>query len=169
VPRLAVRRDGGDPDRAVLVTDVVRLVQDRGSGGRGVLDALVDVGHLQGEVDHTVTVQPVMIQDRAVRGHAAAEHEPGRPRSQHVLLVVTQPGLRPGVRNEVHPERQLVELGGLGRVADNEDDRVHRGHREGVQSRVVVHQPDELLELVERELGLLLLRGEDLCHARSMM
>jgi len=42
----------------VLVADVVWLVEDRGPGGRGVLDALVDVGHFQGEVDDPVTVQP---------------------------------------------------------------------------------------------------------------
>ena len=56
-----------DPDGAVLVGDVVGLLDDGGAHGAGVLDAAVDVGHLQGDVDDAVAVRPVVVEQGAVR------------------------------------------------------------------------------------------------------
>ena len=139
----------------------MRLDQDRGALGAGVLDALVDVGHLEGEVDHAVAVGAVVVEDRAVGGDAAGEDEAGRARAQHVGLGVAAAGLRAAVGLELHAERELVEVRGLGGVADHEADRVHRGDRERVAAGVVLDQPDQLLQLLEGEAGLLLLVGED--------
>ena len=80
-------------------------------------DALVDVGHLQGQVDDAVAVVPVVVQHRAVRGDPAGEDEAGAARAQHVGLGVAQAGLRAAVGLEVHAERELVEGRGLRGVA----------------------------------------------------
>jgi hypothetical protein len=50
---------------AVLVGHVVRLVEDRGAHGPGVVDALVDVGHLDRDVDDAVAVLAVVVERRA--------------------------------------------------------------------------------------------------------
>ena len=42
-------------------------VEDLGALGPGLADALVDVGHLEADVDHAVAVGPVVLQQRAVR------------------------------------------------------------------------------------------------------
>ena len=51
------------------------------------------------------------------------------------------------------PERELVEVRGLGGVADHEHDGVHRGDRERVAAGVVLDQADQLLELLEGQVG----------------
>ena len=90
---------------------------------------------------------------------AAGEDEPGRAGAQHVGLGVAVAGLGAAVGLEVHAERELVEVRGLGGVADHEADGVHRGDRERVAAGVVLHQADQLLELVEGEVGLAPLRA----------
>ena len=79
--------------------------------GAGLADALVDVGHLEADVDHAVAVRPVMVQQRAVGADAALDHEPAGPARQHVRLVVLDAGLGAGVADQLHPE------GGPGRSA----------------------------------------------------
>ncbi len=160
VPRLAVGGDRGHAHGAVVVGDVVRLVEDPRAHRPGVLDALVDVGHLQRQVDHAVAVLAVVVEDRAVGGDAAGEHEPGGAGAQDVGLRVAVTGLRTAVGLEVHAQRQLVERRGLAGVADHEADRVHRGHRERVAAGVVVDQSDQLLELLEGQVGLQLVGGQ---------
>ena len=123
-------------------------------------DALVDVGHLEGEVDDAVAVPALVVQQRAVRAHAALDDEAGRAGAQHVGLVVAVAVLGAGVGDELHPEGGLVEVRGLRRVADDEDDRVERGHGERVGALVVVDEPDQLTELVGAERGGALVRGE---------
>ena len=134
-----------------------------------MLDALVDVGHLDGEVDDAVAVLAVVVEDRAVGGDAAGEDEAGAAGAQHVGLGVAVAGLGAGVRLEVHAEGELVELRGLGRVADHEADVVLRGDRERVAARVVLDQADELLELVEGEVGLELVGGERAAGGRGLV
>ena len=90
---------------------------------------------------------------------AAGEDEAGRAGAQHVGLGVAVAGLGAAVGLEVHAERELVEVRGLGGVADHEADGVHRGDRERVAAGVVLHQADQLLELLEGEVGLALLRA----------
>ena len=51
------------PDGAELVGLVVRLHEDRGAHGARVLDALVDVGDLEREVDDAVAVVAVVLED----------------------------------------------------------------------------------------------------------
>ena len=71
--------------------------------------------------------------------------------------MVTVSGLGPGVGDQLHAERRLVEVRRLGGVADHEHHRIHAGHRERIMALVVLDQPDELLELLEVEIGLALL------------
>ena len=51
----------------MLVGDVVRLLQHGRALRAGVLDAAVDVRHLEGEVDDAVAVRAVVVEQRAVR------------------------------------------------------------------------------------------------------
>ena len=132
VPGVAVRRDRGDPHRAVLVGHVVRLLEDRRALGAGVLDAGVDVGHLERDVDDAVAVPRWWSMHRAVRVDAALEHEPHGAALEHVGVVVAVAGLGPGVGDEVHAEGGHEEVRGLGRVADGPDDGVPAGDRERV-------------------------------------
>ena len=68
--------------------------------------------------------------------------------------------LRAGVSDQLHAPGALVVVRRLRRVADDEDDRVPARDGEGITLLVVLDEPDELLELVEVELGLALLPGE---------
>ena len=64
------------------------------------------------------------------------------------------------VGDELHAPRGLVVVRGLAGVADDEDDRVPAGDRERVLALVVLDEADELLELLDVEVGLALLRGQ---------
>ena len=160
VTGVAVRRDGADPHGAVLVGDVLGLLDDRGAHGAGVLDAPVDVGHLQGDVDDAVTVLPVVVEQGALRRDPALDDEAAGAAPEHERLVVAVAGLRAAVADQLHPVGGLVVVRGLGGVADDEHQRVPPGHREGVLALVVRHQADELLELVEVEVGVALFGGQ---------
>ena len=149
-----------DPDGAVLVGDVLGLLDDRGAHGAGVLDAAVDVGHLQGDVDDAVAVRAVVVEQGAVRGDPALDDEAAGAAPEHERLVVAVAGLGAAVGDQLHPVGGLVVVRGLGGVADHEHQRVPPGHREGVLALVVRHQADELLELVEVEVGVALFGGQ---------
>jgi hypothetical protein len=160
VPGVAVRGDGGPADSAVLVGDVVRLLQYDGALRARVGDALVHVRDLEGEVGHAVAVPAVVVEQRALRADPAGDDEARRTGLEHERLVVLVTGLRAGVRDQVHAEGELVVLRGLGGVADHEHHGVHRGDGERVGALVVRHQADELLQLVEVEIGVELRGGE---------
>ncbi len=177
VPGLAVRRDGGDPDGAVLVGDVLRLAYDARAGLAGLGDAAVDVGDLERDVGDPVTVTAVVVGQLAVGVHGTVDHEPDRARAQHEGLVVAVAVLRTRVGDQVHAPRGLVVVRRLGGVADHEHDRVPAGHGEHVPLLVVLHESDQLLELVEGQVGTDLLGGQrthgprivaedNLCNAR---
>ena len=68
-------------------------------------------------------------------------------------MVVAVAGLGAGVRDQLHAEGRLVEVRGLRGVAHDPDQGVPAGHREGVGGRVVLDQPDQLLELVQVQSG----------------
>ncbi len=90
VPRLPVRRDGCEPHRAVLVGDVVRLVEYRCAAPARVIDALLDVGYLQRDVDDPpVTVQPVTFGDRAVRIDRTLDDESYCATGEYIRVPVT--------------------------------------------------------------------------------
>ena len=144
----------------MLVGLVVRLDQDRRARRPGVLDALVDVGHLDGEVDDAVAVPAVVLEDRAVGGDAAGEDEAGAAGAEHVGLGVAEPVLGAAVGLELHAQGELVEGRRLGGVADHEADGVLGHDRERVVRRVVLDEADELLELLEGESGLDFLAGQ---------
>ena len=75
-------------------------------------------------------------------------------------MVVAVAGLRAGVGDQLHAEHQLVVQGGLGGVADRPHHRVPARHRERVAVGVVLHQADQLAQLVEVQVGQPLLAGE---------
>ena len=52
---------------------------DRGARRAGVRDALVDVGHLERDVEHAVAVPAVVVGERAVRADRALDDEPDLP------------------------------------------------------------------------------------------
>ena len=120
VPGLAVRRDRGDADRAVLVGDVLGLAEDGRSGRASLLDALVDVGHLERDVDDAVAVRGVVRHQGAVGADGAVDDEPDRAGLQHERLVVAVAVLGPGVGDQLHAPGARVVVRGLGGVADHE-------------------------------------------------
>ena len=134
--------------------------EDRRAGLAGLGDALVDVGDLEGDVDDAVAVPGVVGDEVAVGRDGAAHDELDRAGLEHVGLVVAVAVLGAGVGDELHPPRRGVVVGGLGRVADHEADRVPPGHRERVGVGVVLHEADELAQLLEREVGLHLVHGQ---------
>ena len=138
-----VGRDGRGPDRAVRVGHVMRLRHDRGACRAGVRHALVHVGHLERHVDDAVAVPPVVVGDRAVRLAAPLMTNRTVAAVQHVGVVVAVAGLRPRVRLEPHPERQLEVQRRLGGVPRGPDHRVPAGHRERVVAQVVGDHPGQ--------------------------
>ncbi|UMG94252.1 hypothetical protein [Nocardioides sp. TF02-7] len=154
----------------MLVADLVRLLEDGGALGAGVLDAAVDVGHLERDVDDAVAVPGVVPDERALRAHRALDHEPGRPADQHERLMVGVAGLGAGVGHQLHAVGGAEVVGGLDGVADDPDEGVPAGDGERVAAGVVLHQPDQLAELVEVEPGELLGVGQgggELGHGAS--
>jgi hypothetical protein len=152
----------------MLVTDIVRSVQDSGALAPRMRHAAVDVGYLQGDVNDAVAVPPVVVRDRAVRVHRPLEHKADRAAAQHVRVVVPVAGLRPGVGDQLHAEGELVVQRGLGRVADRPHHGVPASDGERVPLGVVGDQADELAELVHVEVGELFLAGEGLIDAHGL-
>ena len=104
VPGVAVGGDGGHPDRAVLVADLVRLLQAGGALRDGVRVRGVDVRHLEREVDDAVAVAGHVLGAVGVRADRAVQHEAGRAAGQHVRRVVAVALLGPAVGDAVHAE-----------------------------------------------------------------
>ena len=159
VPGLAVGRDGRDADGAVLVGDVVRLLDDawrrRAGPGRRTCRRRAPRGRCRRRRRRAWrwwSMSGLSGVDRAV------DDEPDRAGLEHERLVVAVAVLGPAVGDELHAPGGLVVVRGLGRVADDEDDGVPAGDREGVLGLVVLDEADELLELLEVEVGLALLR-----------
>ena len=156
-------------DRAVLVRHVVRLLEHGRALRARVGDALVDVGHLEGQVDHAVAVRAVVVGEGEDGSTAPRMTKRAEPDLQDEALVVAVAGLGAGVADQRHAERRLVEVRALRRVAGHEHDRVHRGDGEGVGRLVVVDQSDQLLEPVDRQGGFALVGGEvDARHHLSL-
>ncbi len=132
-------------------------------------DALVDIRHLQGNVDDSVAVLTVGLGEGAGRIDRALEHETDRPAPQYVRLVVAVAGLRTGVGDEFHAERRLVEVRCLCGIAHRPHHGVPAGHREGVACGVVLDQSDQLLELGEVEFGQAFLAGESLLDGHGVV
>ena len=141
----------------------------RAPARRGLGDALVDVGHLEGDVGDAVAVLAVVLDQRAVGVDRAVDDEADRARAQHERLVVAVAVLGTGVGLELHAPRGLVVVRGLGGVADAEDDGVPAGDREDVALLVVLDEADELLELVDGEVGLQLVLGEGAAGAGGLV
>jgi hypothetical protein len=167
VPGVAVGGDGGQPDGAVLVAEVVRFLEDRRALRPRVRDAPVDVGHRERDVEDAVAVPAVVVGQRAGRVVGARDDEPGRTRPQHVGAVVAVAGLRAGVGDQLHAEGRPVEVRGLRGVADDPHQRVPAGDGERVAGGVVLDEPDQLPELVEVELREALVVVEGLLEAHA--
>jgi hypothetical protein len=130
---------------------------------------LVHIRDLEADVHDAVAVLGVVGDERAVGADRTLDDELDRAGLQDEGLVVAVAVLRAGVGDEFHPPHCLVVVGCLGRIADDEDDRVPPGHREGILVGVVVDEADELLQLLEVEAGVALLVGElDVCGRRCL-
>ncbi len=88
VPSLAVRRDAGQANGAVLVGDVVRFAQHCRALGDGVCDALVHVRDAERDVADTVAVTAVMFDQRTCRIHSALDDKPDGPAFEYKRVVV---------------------------------------------------------------------------------
>ena len=136
VPGLAVGGDGREDDGAVLVLDLVRLVDRAGALRDGVLVRGAGVRDLDGQVDDAVTVLGDMLLDEAAPLAGLLDHrgedEPGRAVLQDVTGGLAAAVLRSGVGDQLHAEGGGVVVRRLLGVAHGEDDRVHSLDREGV-------------------------------------
>lgn len=160
MPGLAVGGDRGETHRAVLVADLVRLLEHRRALGPGVRDALVDVGHLQRDVDDAVAVPAVVVDERAVRIHRTLDDEPHRTAPQDVGVVVAVAGGGTGVGDQFHSERGLVVVRGLRGVTHHPHHRVPAADGERVPIGVVLDEADELPQFLGVQLGELLAVGK---------
>ncbi|GAA3061299.1 hypothetical protein GCM10020000_50550 [Streptomyces olivoverticillatus] len=137
VAGLAVRGDGGEDDRAVLVLQLVRLLQAGGAVLQRVGVRGAGVRHLDGQVDDAVAVLGhVLGEEAAVVGRGlddGGEDEAGAARLQDVTGGLAAAVLRSAVGDALHAEGGGVVVGGLLGVADGEDDGVHPLDREGVR------------------------------------
>jgi hypothetical protein len=117
---LAVGRDRGQFDAAEVVLDPVRLDH----APRAALDGLpVGLGRVRDrerDVLHAVAVGAGEAGDLAVRAEAARDHEPDAVLVEDVRGPVPDSSLRPRIRGLREPERVLVEVRSLLRVADVE-------------------------------------------------
>ena len=73
---------------------LLRLAHDAGTGLARLGDALVDVGHLERDVDDTVAVLGVVLDEQAGRAHGAVDDEADGAGLQDKALVVALAGLR---------------------------------------------------------------------------
>ena len=111
----------------------MRLLHAAGAVRAGVRVGRVDVGHLEGDVDHAVAVLGVVLGARGAAAWTAPRmHEAGRAGGQHVLGVVAVALLRAAVGDQGHAEGGRVVVRRLLGVADQEGDVVDALHREGV-------------------------------------
>ena len=119
----------------------------------GVRDAFVDVGDGQCDVEHAVAVAAVVIGQRAVRVDRALDHEPHRARGEHERVMIAVAGGRTGVGDQLHPERGLEVVRGLGGVTHRPHHRVPATDRKRVSTRVVLHQAHQLAQLLGIQVG----------------
>jgi hypothetical protein len=119
---LAVRADGGQLDTPKVVLEPVRLDDADRAALDGVPVGVLGARHGQRHILDAVSVRAREARDLAVRPQPARDDEPDVVLFEHVRGAIADTGLRAGVRNPVEPERALVEVCGLLRVADPELD-----------------------------------------------
>src|SRR5581483_7872608 len=102
---LAVRRDRGDLDAAVLVLEPLRLPDAAGATleRNGVCGS--GVRHLERDVANAVAVPAGEARDLVVRGQRAREDERDLPLAQGVRRAIADAGLGAGVRVPPEAER----------------------------------------------------------------
>jgi hypothetical protein len=144
-PGTAVRREPGEPHGAVLVGDVVRLLEDGRAAVAGAADGRVDVRHLERQVDDAVAVRRDAAADVRARAGLAGDDEARGAGDDEVLARVAVPGLGPAVGGRAHAERRRVPVHGLPGVADVEADVVRPEHRERARRVAVGHRPDQVV------------------------
>jgi hypothetical protein len=132
VQRLAVGRDRGEPDRAVLVAELVRLGHAARAAGGRLAVGVVDVGDAQRDHLHALAVAGDVPADLVIRDQRAGEHDPDPPLLEHVRGTIAHAGLQPGVGDLLETEGPRPVGGRLQRVADVELDVVDAVERHEV-------------------------------------
>ena len=135
VDRLAVGRDVGHADLAVVVLERLRRRDALGAAGGGLAVGDVDVGDRQRDDLHAVAVAAVVLGDRVVRPQPAGDDDPHAALLEHVRGAVARAGLEAGVRDLVEAEGGAQEVRGLGGVPDPHLDVVDAEQRHRVVRR----------------------------------
>ena len=130
---VTVSLDRRHPDRPVLVADPVRRGDATSVTGGRLGIGVVDVGDRERDRPDTVAVTGMMGGDLGAGAETAGQDEPDPALLENVRYTVSEPGLEAGVRNPAESEGVLVEVSGLGGVADVELDVV-----DAVERHVIV-------------------------------
>jgi hypothetical protein len=150
VDGLAVRGDRGEPDKAVLVLELVGLVDAGGAplerrpvGGRGV-------GHRERERAHAVAVRGHVCRDGARADEGRGQDEPHVSVLHDAGGAVAHAGLEPGRGDLAEAEGSDEVVGRLGRIPDPELEVVeaeqrHRVGRRGLGLHLCRHRGSRLL------------------------
>jgi hypothetical protein len=118
VQRVAVRLDARQAHRAVLVGEVVRLLDALGAASRRLAVGVVDVGDAERDHLHAVAVLGDVGADLVAGDERAGQDDPDAALLEDVRSPVTHAGLQAGVGHLGEPERADPIGRRLQRVAD---------------------------------------------------
>ena len=124
VDRVTVGGDRRPANHAVLVLDVVGLLDRACAAFRGALPRPVDVLDVKRDVPDAVPVPLDVVRDRTVRAERRGQDQPDLPLLEHVRGAVSEPRLEAAVRRGGEPEGVRVVVRRLLRVPDVELDVV---------------------------------------------
>lgn len=108
---LAIGADGGAPDAAVRVPQLVR--QDGGNGAalQGLAVHRLDIVHFEADVFHSVAVQQKKQLTRVVVPKRRGEHQPDTALLQYVGGAVGMAGFRSEIGDLIKPQDLAIEKG----------------------------------------------------------
>ncbi len=112
--------DGGVTQHAALVGDLGRRNGGLCAASRGLLERLSDVGHLERNDGHAISVLRRESRDRMVSAQPRREHEPDVPLLHDVRRDITTACFETPVRRIQKPEAVRIKGGRLPRIADVE-------------------------------------------------
>ena len=128
---LAIGADGGAPDAAVRVPQLVRRAGGNGAALQGLVVQRLDIVHLETDVFHAVAVQQQKQLTRIVVFERRGEHQPDTALLQDVGGAVGMAGFRAEIGDLIKPQDLAIEERRLQGVAGKKLYVVYPLHRQG--------------------------------------